>query len=83
MWECPSVAFVDLFIYLFIGRRTVLGFDACRLFPQHILAVFPLIGSVVGIGGCKACVGYEVGFPLCSVAVTILSGAGPAPQVMG
>ena len=45
MWECPSVAFVDLFIYLFFGRRTILGFDACHLFPQHILAVFPLIGG--------------------------------------
>ena len=52
MWECPSVAFVDLFIYLFIGRRTVLGFDACHLFPQHILAVFPLIGGVQ-LCGCR------------------------------
>ena len=51
MWECPSVAFVDLIFFFFFGRRTVLGFDACHLFPQHMLAIFPLMGvcSCVGV----------------------------------
>ena len=65
------------------GERAGFNMDTSHIFLQGVLAVFPLTGSVAGIGGCKACVGYEVGFPLCSVAVTILSGAGSAPQVMG
>ena len=39
--------------FFFFGRRTVLGFDACHLFPQHMLAIFPLIGGVQ-LCGCMA-----------------------------
>ena len=35
------------FNFFFFGRRTVLGFDACHLFPQHMLAIFPLMGCAV------------------------------------
>ena len=28
------------------GVRAVFSMDACRLFPQHMLVVFPLIGGV-------------------------------------
>lgn len=74
IWEHHCVD-CDIF-----GERAGFNMDTSHIFLQGVLAVFPLIGSVVGVGGCKACVGYEVGFPLSSVAVTILSGAGPAPR---
>ena len=43
MWEHPFVACVGL---TFFGVRGVFGLDACHLFPQHVLAITPLIGGV-------------------------------------
>ena len=44
-------SFCGFNFFFFFGRRTVLGFDACHLFPQHMLAIFPLMGvcSCVGV----------------------------------
>ena len=46
-------SFCGFIIIIIFGRRTVLGFDVCHLFPQHMLAVFPLIGGVQ-LCGCMA-----------------------------
>ena len=43
MREHPCVACVDI---IFFGVRAVFGFDACHLFPQHVLTIMPLIGDV-------------------------------------
>ena len=44
-------SFCGFIIIIIFGRRTVLGFDVCHLFPQHMLAIFPLMGvcSCVGV----------------------------------
>ena len=52
---------------------------ACHIFPQGVLASMTLVVGVAADGEAKACTGCEVGLPLCSVAVTTLSGAGSAP----
>lgn len=44
--------------------RAVCSVDACRLFPQCMLAVIPRIGSVTGVV-TKACTGYSARPPLC------------------
>ena len=44
--------------------------DAYQLFPQCMLAVFPLIGAVTDVVVTRACTGYWVRPPLCSVVVT-------------
>ena len=46
MWECLCVACVGLIIF---GVRAVFSIDACHLFPQLMLAVIALIGSVTDV----------------------------------
>lgn len=58
------------------------GMDANHEFPQSVLAVIPLLRDVVGIAVSKACVGCEMGLPLCSVAVIILLWVGSALQML-
>ena len=53
--------------------------DANHVFPQVVLAAFTLVGSVAGDGGARACAQFEVGLPLCSLAVIVLAGAGSDP----
>ena len=65
------------------GGRAGFGMETSYIFPRCVLAVISLIGGVVCVGGFKACVGCEAGLPLCSVVVTILSGSGSAPQLLG
>ena len=56
--------------------------DSSHIFPQGVLAFITLIRGVVGVEGFKACALCEVGLPLCSVAVTTLSGVRSAPQLL-
>ena len=82
MWECPCVTCIGLICFLgffFFGVRAVFGMDDCRLFPHCMLAVMPLIGGLTGVVVTLACPGYRAGAPLCSVVVTVLSGAESSP----
>ena len=64
------------------GVRSGFDMDTSHIFsPQGMLAVITLIGDLVGVGRPKACAGCEVGLPLCSLAVTALSGVGYGPQL--
>lgn len=54
--------------------------DASHVFPPSVLAIIPLIGCVVGVVVSRGCAGCEVGLPLCSMAITTLSGLGFAPS---
>ena len=46
MWEHPCVVSVCL---IFFGVRAVFLMDVCHIFPQCMLAVSPLIGSVTDV----------------------------------
>ena len=48
MWQHSSVTCVGLIVY---GAGAVFGMDACHLFPQHVLVVLLLIGSVQVLPG--------------------------------
>lgn len=67
MWEHPCVALI------FLGARAVCSLDACHRFPQHLLAVLPLLGRVADVVS-STCSGHWAG-PPCSVVVIGLSGA--------
>lgn len=54
-----------------------------HIFPQGILATVTLVVFIAGEGEARACAGYELGLPLCSVAVTALSGIGSALKLLG
>ena len=60
MWEHTCV---DCTANVF-GARSGFGMNASHCFPQGVLAVIPLIGSVVCVVVSKACAGCEVGLPL-------------------
>lgn len=60
--------------------RTGFGMDASHIFPQSVLAITPLIGGVIGVVRSTACAGYWTGPPVCSMAVTTLSGTGSPLQ---
>ena len=62
------------------GMRADFGMDASHVFPQGVLAVITLIGDVVGVVVSRACTGYFVGPPLCSIADATLSGWGVLPS---
>ena len=64
------------------GVRVVFGMNASHIFPQSVLAVIPLIGSVIGVVVSRACSGCWVELPLCSMAVTALSGVKSAPHLL-
>ena len=54
-WEhpcvaCPSLAFFEV--------RAVLSMDARRLFPQCMLTIMSLMGSVTDVMVSRACAGY-------------------------
>lgn len=55
------------------------GMDANHIFPRGVLAIILLIRGVAGVTS-RACAGCKAGLPLCSIAVTTLSGAGSAPS---
>ena len=64
------------------GARADFSTDASHIFPQGMLAIIPLIGAVIGVVVSIVYAGCEVGPPLCSETVTILSGVGSAPQLL-
>ena len=64
------------------GARAVFDVDANHVFPQCVLAATTLVGDVVSVGGSKACAGYEVALPLCSMAVVTQLGARSAPRLL-
>ena len=47
--------------------------DTNHIFPQGMLAIFPLKGNVVDVGESRACAGCEVVLSLCSPAITSLA----------
>ena len=75
MCESPSV---DVF-----GVMAGFIVFTSHVFPQGVLAAITLIGGVTGVGRARACAECEAGLPLCSVAITALSGLRSAPQVDG
>ena len=62
------------------GGRAGFDMDASHVFCQGVLAAIILVGGEVGDGCARAGVGYEVGLPLCSVAITALLGVGSDPK---
>ena len=64
------------------GRRAGFDVDASHVFPQGVLAAIALVGGGAGDGGASAGARCEIGFPLCSVAITALSGTGSAPKLL-
>lgn len=62
--------------------RTIFGMDASHVFPQHGLAIIPLLVVVIHVVVSTACTGCWVGLPLCSTAVIALPGTGSAPQLL-
>ena len=64
---------------LFLVQELVLIWTTSYIFPQGVLVTITLIGSVVGVGGSKACAVCEAGL-LCSVALAVLSGPWSALQ---
>ena len=66
---------------IFLVQSLFFSMDACHVFPQYVLALIPFIrvGAVV----TRACTVCWLGPPLYSVAVTVLSGAESAPQLLG
>ena len=61
MWAHPYVACMGLVLF---HARAVFSVGTCRLFPQCMPAIIPLMGSVAG-GVTKACTGYSARPPLC------------------
>lgn len=59
-----------LFVSNIFGVRDGFDMDSSHIFPQGMMASITKIRGVIGIEGFKACGVCEVGFPLCSVAVT-------------
>ena len=55
--------------------------DASHVFPQGVLATIIWIGGVVCVRGSH-CAEGDAGFPLCSVAVAALSGAGSVLKLL-
>lgn len=77
MWGHPTHS-VDCVSNMF-SVRYGFGVDASPVFPQGVLVVVPFIRGVFGVVITTACSRCETGLPLCSVAVTALSGVGSAP----
>lgn len=74
-----GVSLCRLCVSNIFGARTGFGVDAGHVFLQSVLAVIPLIA---GLLVSRACARWEVGSLLCSMAVTTLSGAGSASQML-
>ena len=64
------------------GAMSFYSMDAYHIFPQCVLTIIPLVGGVICVVVTRACTGYWLGPPLCSLVVTALSGAGSAPQLL-
>lgn len=65
----------------FAGRAGY-DLDASKILPQGVLAAINLIGGGAGDERDRAGAGYEVGLPLCSVAITTVSGVGSHPKLL-
>ena len=61
------------------GKRGVFSMDVCHLFPQCLLTIIPLLGGVTVAVAIRVITGCCTVPPLCSVVVTVLSGAGSPP----
>ena len=57
------------------GERAGFDVDVSHIFPQDVLVIITLVGSVAYNRGARTCTGCEAGLPLCSVAITTLSGS--------
>ena len=77
MWDHP---YVDCVSSVF-GARVGFDMGSNHFFPQHVLAINLTVQEAV-VGGSKACMECQVGYPLCSVAVTTLPGAGFPSQFL-
>ena len=58
--------------------RPIFDMDDSHVFPQGFLDIITMMGVWLVLG--DACAGCEAGLPLCSVAVTTLSGLGLLPS---
>ena len=77
---CSLVTLCRLCIF---GVRAVFGVGACYVFPQGVLAIVLLMGSMFGVGETRAYTGCWVEQPLWSMGVTALMGSGSAPSSLG
>lgn len=76
MWDHPYVDCVQG-----LWRKGWFCMGSNHFFPQHVLATINVTEGET-LGGSQACTGCQVGLPLCSVAVTTLSGAGLPSQLL-
>ena len=80
MWVHPYVASLcSLCGFNSFGKRKVFSMDVCHLFPQCLLAIIPLLGGVTDVVVIRVIARSCAVPPLCSVVVTVLSGAGAPP----
>ena len=80
-------SYVGTSLYRFLvpssfGWRARLDVDTSHVFPQGSLTAITLEGGGVGAGGARTGAGCEAGPPLCSVAITALSGAGSDAKLL-
>lgn len=64
------------------GRWAGLDMSRSHLCLHGTLVAITVVGRGAGDKGARAGASCEVGFPLCSVAVTVLSGVGLDPRLM-
>ena len=62
------------------GGRAEFDVDASHIFPQSVLAAITLVADGAGDEGASSHTGCEVRLPLCSVAITTLSGESLIPS---
>ena len=80
VWEghlYVGVSLCDLHGFYIFGLRAVSSMEACCLFSQSVL-----ISSVTGVVLIRACIGYWVELPLCSMIVMAMSVTESAPQLL-
>lgn len=65
------------------GGRTRFDVNKSHIFPQDVLSPVALVAEGAGSEEVEVLAMYEVGLPLCSVAVTTCSGGRDRSQVTG
>ena len=79
MLECPYTHCVCPVPF---GGRAGYNRDASHVFPQGVLTAIILVGGGAGNGGVRAAARFKAIIPLCSVAISTLSGAGSDPKLL-
>ena len=76
LWGClyMGVSHIDCVCLMPLVGGLDLMWLQVTVFPQGVQEAIAVVGGGAGDGGARGGVWYEAGFPLCSVAIIILSG---------